>query len=108
MAPEIADVTDGDREILARLPLNVERLVHGVGKLIPPVVIREREKLRAVGDGLSVRQVNLRWIAARRTLAIEPPGVRERAAVWIRERGLRRVASGNESLKGGCQLGTNL
>src|SRR5882762_710608 len=108
MAPEIADITDSDRKILARLPLNVESLVHGVRKLIRPVVIRKREELRAVRDGLGVRQVNLRWIAARRSLEIETIGVGERAAVWIRGGCLPRVASGNESLKRGCQRGTNL
>ena len=47
MAAEIADVADGDGEIVAGLPLNVESLVHSVGKFVGAIVVGEGEKLRA-------------------------------------------------------------
>src|ERR1700728_2070036 len=44
MTPQVADVADLDREIVPRLPLNIQRLVHGVRKLVRAVVVREREQ----------------------------------------------------------------
>ena len=43
MAAEIADVADLDGEVAARLPLNVQSLVHGVRQFVGAVVIGERE-----------------------------------------------------------------
>src|SRR5579864_8821801 len=41
MSSKISDVTDVDCEIVARLPLDVERLVHGIGELVGAVVVSE-------------------------------------------------------------------
>src|SRR5579863_8808349 len=38
MAAEVADVADVDSEIVARLPLNIESLVHRIGQFVGPVV----------------------------------------------------------------------
>jgi hypothetical protein len=43
MAAEITHVADLDHAAVTRLPLNVERLVESVRKLIGTVVIGERE-----------------------------------------------------------------
>ncbi len=44
VAAEVADVADFDQEIAARLPLDVESLIHGVGKFVFAVVIGEGEE----------------------------------------------------------------
>ena len=46
MAAQVADVADIDGQVVARLPLNIERLVHRVGKLVVAVVDRKGEERR--------------------------------------------------------------
>ena len=41
---EVADVAQFDGEIVARLPLDVERVVDGVGQLVGAVVDAERDR----------------------------------------------------------------
>ena len=43
VAPQIADVSDVDRQIVARLPLNIQRLVHRVRQFVLAVVVRKRK-----------------------------------------------------------------
>ena len=48
MAAEIADIPNLDHEIPTRLPLNVQCLIHRIGKFVRAVVVAEREKRIAV------------------------------------------------------------
>ena len=42
---EVAHVTDFNGEIVARLPLDIERVVDGVGKLVGPIVSSKGNRL---------------------------------------------------------------
>ncbi len=103
MAPEVSHVTDFDQEIPPRLPLHVKDLVEGVGEFIGPVVIREREELRAIGNGCGIWKDYGCGITSWRRLPIRAPRIVEGAAV----RG-RRIASGNEVLVKSRDGGANL
>ncbi len=48
MAAEVADVAELDGEVVARLPLDVEGVVDGVGQLVGAVVDAERDRLAVV------------------------------------------------------------
>ena len=50
MTAQVADVTDLDRQVVARLPLNIERVIDGVGQFVGTVVSGKGEKLRAIDD----------------------------------------------------------
>src|ERR1700722_6000732 len=50
-AAKVADVSDFDRKIVSRLPLDIERVVDGVGKLIGTVVSGEGKQLRTTRNG---------------------------------------------------------
>src|SRR5215472_13332386 len=50
MTAEVADVSDLEGEVFARLPLDVERVVVGVGKFVGAVVDAERDGLAIVLD----------------------------------------------------------
>ena len=52
MAAQVAHVANVNRQIIARLPLNIERLVERVGKLVLPVVHRRMRKAVAMRDAL--------------------------------------------------------
>ncbi len=41
MAAEISDIANVNRQVVPRLPLNVQRLIHRVGELVGAVVIGE-------------------------------------------------------------------
>ena len=47
---------DIDRQIVARLPLDVERGVHGIGKLVVPRVGRQIKRNVAVLEAGGIRQ----------------------------------------------------
>jgi len=44
MAAKIPDVSDLDHQVVTRLPLDIQRLIHRIGKLVRPVVIGEGKK----------------------------------------------------------------
>src|SRR5579864_59597 len=46
MPSEIANISDFDREVAPRLPLNIERVIDGVRQFIRAVVGRKRKQLR--------------------------------------------------------------
>jgi hypothetical protein len=48
MTPEIADVSDVDRYIIARLPLDVEGVVDAVRQLVRAVICGEGEQVSSV------------------------------------------------------------
>ena len=50
MAAEVADVANFDCQVVARLPLDVEGVVEGVGQLVGAVVDAERDGLAVVDD----------------------------------------------------------
>src|SRR5580698_4900916 len=53
---EIPDIADVNREIVPRLPLNIERFVERIGQLIIAVVNTEGEERSAGDDRVSVWQ----------------------------------------------------
>ena len=59
MTPQVADVADVDREVAARLPLNVQRLVHGIGKLISPRVGSQIKWDIAILETRGIGQIDL-------------------------------------------------
>ena len=65
MPAKVADVADFDGEVVARLPLNVERLVERVRQLVVAVVIAEREERNAGCDCGRIRQNEVGGIARR-------------------------------------------
>src|ERR1700730_999531 len=106
MTPEVANVADGDGQIVSGLPLNIESLVHSVREFIPAVVNRKREQLRPIRNSCGVGQVDLRWIAGRRRLLCRPPRIGERAA--LRMGGGSDGTSRNEALVEGANIAANL
>src|SRR5882757_9720128 len=54
---KVADVSELDGEVIARLPLDVQGVVDGVGQLVVLGVVGEGEHLRAVGDLSGCRKV---------------------------------------------------
>ena len=44
MAPEVPNISYVNGEIVTRLPLNIERLIHRVGQLVGAVVVPKREE----------------------------------------------------------------
>ena len=47
MASEIADVADVNGQVVARLPLNIESLIDGVGQLVGAIVDAKGKQRRA-------------------------------------------------------------
>src|SRR5207302_6908650 len=89
---EVADVADFDGEVVARLPLDVERVVVGVGQLVGAVIDAERDGLAALVDGGEVGQI---------VAEVGGPGVggggEELRAVRVREVALRGCGGGDGS-----------
>ena len=50
VSPKISDVANLNRQVLARLPLNVQGVVDRVGQFIGWIVDTKREELRTVFD----------------------------------------------------------
>ena len=80
MAPKIADVADFDGQVIARLPLNIERLVNGVGEFVRRDCSRQRR--RAVRQLLDGRR---RWAGIDEWLGLPVGGGPQRCAPGIRE-----------------------
>src|SRR5262249_24660247 len=70
VASEVADISDLNRQISSRLPLNIEGVVNGVGQLIGAIIGCEREQLLTTNDSGGVRQeiCNIRRVPSRRWL----------------------------------------
>ena len=79
MTSEIAHVANFDREVLTRLPLNVERLVESIREFVGTVVIGEGEQRYISFDLARIRQKQILGIAAGRWIERGPPGVFESA-----------------------------
>jgi hypothetical protein len=88
VAPEVADIPDGNGEIVARLPLDVERLVHGVREFVRAVIYAKGEELRAAFDGRRIRKIYERRVVGRCGRRGCAPGILETTAA-----GSSRVAS---------------
>lgn len=75
MPAEVADIADLDGQIIARLPLDVQRVVDAVGKLVVAIVEGEREKRRAINDlGRGGKVIeDVRGIAGGRRLQLAAP-----------------------------------
>lgn len=56
MSAHVADVSDFDSEVITWLPLNVERVVDGVGQLVGTVENAKGDWLSAIDDAASVGQ----------------------------------------------------
>ena len=61
MAAQVADIANFNGQVVSRLPLDVQRVVHGVRQLVGAVVHAERDRLAAVHDaargGQKTRQI---------------------------------------------------
>ncbi len=57
MTADVADVADIDREVVARLPLNIQRVVEGIRQLVRAIVDAERDGLTVIVDGRKVGQI---------------------------------------------------
>src|SRR5580700_1448466 len=66
VAAEVSDVADGDGQISAGLPLDVEGLVQSVRELVGAVVVSKRKELGAVRNGCGIGETELRGVAAGR------------------------------------------
>ena len=77
VAAQVADVSDFDGEIVTRLPLDVERVIDGVGELVGTVISGKREERLAVDNGCFVGQVLIDacWIATGSRPEGRSPGV---------------------------------
>ena len=50
MASEVADITEFNSQVVARLPLNIQRVVIGVGQLVGAIVNTQRDGLATIVD----------------------------------------------------------
>src|ERR1700688_3863049 len=99
MAPEGIHIPDIDREIVARLPLDVEGRVHRIGKLIIPRVRRKIKRSIAVlyaggiwhgsNAGIWIDRGNGVRISRGRSLKGCSPGIRESRATGLKRAGER-------------------
>ena len=93
MAAEIADVANLDCQVLARLPLDIESAVDGIGQFVGAIVGSKGEQRSPGGDRRCIRQKvrNVGGIAGRARSQRAAPGIGERVAGgW--------VAGGDEAL----------
>src|SRR5579862_1924411 len=105
MAAQIADVADIDGQIIARLPLKVERFIHRIGQLVGAIINSKRKEWSAREDRIPVWQElrDVRGISCRRGPQSRAPWIRKRSAirrVW--------VAGGNKALVVDANGGTLL
>src|SRR5580700_9818500 len=89
MAAQVADVSDFKHQIVARLPLNVERLVHGVRQLVGAIVVGKGEQRGSALDCANVGQLQIGRIAAGSGAERVAPRVLESAAIGVAERAAR-------------------
>src|SRR5208282_1996171 len=85
MAAQVPDISNFKHQIVAWLPLNVKRLVHGVRQFVGAVVIGKREKRGAAFDCAGIRESQVSGIAAGPRSKRSAPGSFERAAVGVSE-----------------------
>ena len=79
MTAEIADVADFECQIVARLPLDVQRVVDTVGQLVGPVVDAERDRLTVVDHVGSAVAVVLNAVGVRQVIGqVRGLGIRGR------------------------------
>src|ERR1700761_3872183 len=92
MPAQIADIANFYGDVVARLPLNVERVVVSVGKRVLAVVDTKRDRLAAIADRGQVREI----VAEVRSLRIDRGRGRD-VGVRVGEIAAccRAVASGN-------------
>ena len=86
MAAEIADVTNLDRQVLARLPLDIESAVDGIGQFVGAIVGSEGEQRSPGADGRCIRKIvrNVGRVTARTRSQRAAPGIGERiAGSWV-------------------------
>ncbi len=115
VAAEIADIADFDGEVVARLPLDVERVVEGVGQLVGAVVDAERDGLAerrsrcCVGIGQVVVEVRGLGIVGRRAEATCRRGSRDCPSASVgrlgRSESTVATAGGNVVLVEGLRAG---
>src|SRR4029077_7059345 len=103
MASQVTYVADFDRQVIPWLPLNIQNLIQGVGKLVLAVVIRKCIEGKSTRDLCGVREENVSRITGWRQNLGCAPWVLEASSVR-----LRGIASRNESLIKSPDHGANL
>ncbi len=90
MPAKAIHISNINRQIVSRLPLNIERAIHRIGELVAPRVNAQVKGYSAAFDQRRVGQDYTRWISRGLRTECRAPGIRERGCARLESSGERR------------------